>query len=306
LSQRFSRLISHLRLNTIDLSCWTRRDLIEFFKDSFLSLTKSSLSLKLSNQCTQNQSCSANIEFLFSSIIDVTQLKYLINLFEQLIFVRPLIDGQICLVDYLLDRFLIYFHSNQIIFRKYFPLQTLAHLTLCSNETLRSILVDPCQLTNQILINYQNPLLNNPYLSVKHLKFFIDNYQEQWPIMSSFLNRNLDELTLILLDSKCQLSNGRDLSFLLENLSSNCKLNLYLQLQPDGIYSQTDIDLLYQSYQIDFYQQHRAQVNLAFCRNYQFINHCPLIIYTEPFCSSKLFLINNQDILGNCVCQMIF
>lgn len=303
LNEHFSHLISHLRLNTIDLSNWTRRELIEFFKHSFLSFTKSSLSLKLSNQFTQIQTCSANIEFLFSSIIDTCQLKYLINLFEQLIFIRPVIDGNLCLIDYLLERFIIYLNSTKIIFRKYSSTQRLSHITLCSNEILRSIIIDPCQLTNQIFINYQNPLVNQLCLSVKHLKFFIDNFQQQWPIMSGFLNKNSDEFTLIILDNEFQLSDGHYLSTLVNNLSLNCKFNFYFEFQPNQIYSQNDIDLLYQSYQIDFYRQHQANVNLAFCRSYQFMNHCPVIIYTEPFCSSKLFLINNQEILGNCVCR---
>jgi hypothetical protein len=301
LNKRFSNLIKHVRLKTVDLSNWTRREITDFFKNSFHHISSNSLSLKLTNQIFRSNSCSANIEFIFSSLLDTYQLKDLLNHLQQLIFVRPIIDSTICLPDVILESFLIYSFNNKIIFRKTPFQQRFDSIIICSNEMLRTVLIDNSEISNQILINFQNPLIHTIISFVRHLKLYIDHFQQQWNQMSVFISFIHLELTLLICDNKFEYNNVLIFSSLLTNLFDDCHLHFYLQFLPDQRLSRRDIDILYQNFQSNFYIQHQSIVTIAYCRHYLTANACPLIIYTSPFCASKLTLIDNQEMIGTCV-----
>jgi len=294
-------LIKNIRLNTIDLSDWTCKEMIDFFKNSFSHISSYSYSLKLTNRIYHYDSCSANIEFIFSSLMDLNQLKDLLNNLQQLIFIRPIIDPFICLPDIILQLFIIYTFNEKIILKKNFFQQRFDNIMICSNEIMRSLLTDNGEISNQILINFQNPLISTIIPFVRHLKLYIDNYNQQWILMSSLINENISELTILIFDNKFEYYNGQIFSSLLKNLSKTCHLHFYLQFIPNLILTRRDIDTLFQSFQTDFYIQHQSNITISYCRNLQISYDCPLIIYTSPFCASKLTLISNQEMIGICV-----
>jgi hypothetical protein len=293
--------MKNIRLNTIDLSDWTYKEMIEFFKNSFSHISTYSYSLKLTNKISYYDSCSANIEFIFSSLMDLNQLKDLLNNLQQLIFIRPIIDPIICLPDIILQLFIIYTFNEKIVLKKNFSQQRFDNIMICSNEILRSLLTDSGEISNQILINFQNPLINTIIPFIRHLKLYIDNYNQQWILMSSVINENISELTIIIFDNKFEYYNGQIFSSLVKNLSKTCHLHFYLQFIPNFILTRRDIDVLFQSFQTDFYIQHQSNVIITHCRNFQIAYDCPLLIYTSPFCASKLTLISNQEMIGICV-----
>ncbi|CAF0806081.1 unnamed protein product [Rotaria sp. Silwood1] len=300
LNIRFNTLIKNLRLNTIEISTWTRRDIINFFKCCLNYISTYSVSLKLTNKILQYDSCSANIEFIFSSLLDYNQLKYLIMNLQQLIFIRPIIDTTICLPDIILESFIIYSFNDKIIFKKNISQHKIDCIMICSNEILRSLLVDNGGIYNQILINFQNPIIHTIIPFVRHLKLYIDAYNQQWIHMSPLIINTISELTLFIIDNQFEYYNGQLFSSLLQNISNNCHLHFYLQFIPNVIITRRDIDVLAQSFQNDFYIQHQSNVTIAYCRNFQIADDCPLLIYTSPFCASKITLINNQQIIGVC------
>jgi len=301
LNNRFNCLIENIRLNTIDLSNWTHREIIEFFKNLFYHISTYGHSLKLKNQLSYSDSCSANIEFIFSSLIDSYQLKNLLNNLKQLIFIRPIIDSIICLPDIILQTFIIYLFHDKIIFKKQISQKKFDNIMICSNEIMRSLLKDNSRISNQVLIHFQNPLICTIIPFVRHLKLYIDNYNQQWVSMSSLIVETISELTIIIYDNQFEHYNGQIFSSLLDNLTMNCHLHFYLQLIPNFILTRRDVDILFQSFQTDFYIKHQSNITITYCRNYQIGNDCPLIIYTSPFCVSQLTLINNQEMIGNCV-----
>jgi hypothetical protein len=237
--------------------------------------------------------------------MDIHQLKDLLNHLQQLTFIRPIIDSTICLPDIILQSFLIYSFNDKIIFRKTPFQQRFDNLIICSNEMLRTVLTDNVGISNQILINFQNPLIHTIIPFVRHLKLYIDHYQQQWNQMSVWINSIYSELTLLICDNKFEYINALIFNSLLINLTDNCHLHFYLQFLPNQILSRRDIDILYQNFQSNFYSQHQAIVTISYGRNYFTSNDCPLIIYTSPFCSSKLTLINNQEMIGTCVSNLI-
>ncbi len=301
LNNRFNNLIKYLRLKTIDLSNWTRREITDFFKNSLYNLFDYSLSLKLTNKISQSNSCSANIEFIFASLLDIHQLKDLLNHLQQLTFIRPIIDSTICLPDIILQSFFIYSFNDKIIFRKTPFGQSFDNLIISSNEMLRTVLTDNAETSNQILIHFQNPLLQTIIPFVRHLKLYIDDYEQQWNKMSVWLNLGHSEITILICDNKFEYMNALRFNSLLFNLNDDCHLHFYLQFLPNQYLSQRDIDFLYHNFQSNFYIQHQSIVTISYTRSYFTTNDCPIIIYTSPFCAWKLPLINNQQMIGTCV-----
>lgn len=297
LNHRFNSIIKNLHLNTIDLSNLTFREITDLFKKSFFYISTYPHSLKLTNHLSNTNSCSGNIEFIFSSLIDSTQLKYLLNNLEQLIFIRPIINSFICLPDILLQSFIIYSLNDKIIFQKKISRNLSSDVMICSHETIRTLLVD----NYQTFIYYQNPLINQIIPLIEHLKFYIDNYNQQWIFMSSFMNNTISELTIIISDNKFEYYNGEIFSSLLSNLTKTCRLHFYLELIPFGILSREDIHVLSQSFRTEFYSARQLTVTITYSRNHHTMNDLPLIIYTSPFCASKLTLIANQETVGVCV-----
>ena len=300
LNRRFEKLITNFSLKTIDLSNWTRQETIEFFKQSS-SLSLDNPSLQLTNQIPQTNHYSANIELIFSSLLDTTQLKYLIDHLQQLTFVRPVHHADICLPDVILQSFVIYSFDTKIVFRKTHPGQSLGSLIICKNHLIRTILIDCEQISNQILISMDNANLVRILPSVRHLKLYIDNYEEQWYRMSTFLSDTLVELTLLILDEKFEYYDGTILSSLLTNLSLTCRLHFYLQFLCHGNFSRRTMDDLSRSFQSDFYRQHQSDVTIAFGRNYDITREYLILVYTSPFSAWKLPLILNQEVIGTCV-----
>ena len=301
LNNRFNQLIKQVRLKNIDLSNWTRREITDFFKNSLYHVSSFSLSLKLTNQISNSNVCSGNIEFIFSLLLDIHQLRDLLNYLQQLIFIRPIIDSTICLPDIILQSFLVYSFNDKIIFRKTPLEQRFDSVIICSNEMLRTVLTENGQVSNQLLINFQNPLLQTIIPFVRHLKLYIDHYQEQWNEMSVWLNSIDSELTLLICDNKFQYLHALSFGSFLTNLSDHCHLHFYLQFLPDQVVSRRDIDTLHQNFQSNFFIQHHAVVTISYGRSYFTTTDCPLIIYTSPFPSSKLTLTNNQEMIGTCV-----
>ncbi|CAF2746608.1 unnamed protein product [Rotaria sp. Silwood2] len=300
LNVRFNTLIKKLRLNTIEISTWTRRETINFFKNFLNYRSTCYFSLKLTNKILQFDSCSANIEFIFSSLLDPNQLKYLIKNLQQLIFIRPIIDTTLCLPDIILQSFIVHSLNDKIIFKKNVSQHKIDCVMICSNEVMRSLLGDNGGVYNQILINFQNPIIHRILPLVRHLKLYIDAYNQQWIHMSPLIVNTVSELTLFIIDNQFEYYNGLLFSSLLQNISNNCHLHFYLQFIPSVIIARRDIDVLAQSFQNDFYIQHQSNVTIAYCRNFQVANDSPLLIYTSPFCASKITLINNQQIIGVC------
>ncbi|CAF1345661.1 unnamed protein product, partial [Rotaria sordida] len=224
----------------------------------------------------------------------------LIKNLQQLILIRPIIDTTICLPDIILQSFIIYSLNDKIILKKNISHNNINCIMICSNDIMRSLLVDNGGIYNQILINFQNPIIHTIIPFVRHLKLYIDVYNQQWIHMSSLIVNTLSELTILIIDNQFEFYNGQLFSSLLQNISNNCHLHFYLQFIPDIYIMRRDIDTLAQSFQNDFYIQHQSNVTIAYCRNFQVANDCPLLIYTSPFCASKITLINNQQIIGVC------
>lgn len=301
LNHRFDELIGNVCFKTIDLSQWTRGEIIDFFKRSSSYLSDNTLSLKLTNQILQTNIYSANVELIFSSLLDNNQLKYLFNHLQQLIFIRPILHADICLPDVILQSFLIYSFDTKIICRKNLSEQRLDSLIICNNHLLRTVLTDCEQISNQILISIENPDIAQFIPTVRHLKLYIDNYDQQWFRMSAFISEIPLELTLLILDEKFEYYDGGIFSLLLNNLSENCRLHFYLQFLSNQNFSRRNMDDLSRSYQTDFYRQHQANVTITFGRNYETTREYLILVYTSPFSAWKLPLIINQEVIGTCV-----
>ncbi|CAF3325180.1 unnamed protein product [Rotaria socialis] len=300
LNKRFNSLTKQLRLNTVEISAWTCRDITSFFKNVSNYISLHCHSFKLTNQHSRTGSCSANIEFILSTVLDSYQLKCLLKNLQQLIYIRPIIDTAICLPDIILQSFIVHSFVDKIIFRKTFSHDKLDCLMICSNTVMRTLLVDHGGIYNQMLVSYQNPIIQTIISYVKHLKLYIDNYNRQWVYMSPFVVDTLSELTLLIIDDQFEYYHGQLFSSLLSNIADKCHIHFFLQFIPSNLIINYDIDILAQSFQNEFYTQHQANVTIAYCRNFSLGEGFPLLIYTSPFCASKITLINNQNIIGVC------
>lgn len=306
LNHRFDHLISNVCFKTIDFSQWTRGEIIDFLKRSSSYLSHNTLSLKLTNQILQTNIYSANVELIFSSLLDGKQLKYLFNDLQQLIFIRPIVYADICLPDVILQSFLIYSFETKIICRKNLSEQRLNSLIICNNHLLRTVLTDCEQISNQILISIDNPNIDQLIPLVRHLKLYIDNYDQQWYRMCAFISEILSELTILILDEKFEYYDGGIFSSLLSNVSNNCRLHFYLQFLSDQNFSRRNMDDLSRSFQTDFYRQHQSNVTITFGRNYETTREYLILVYTSPFSAWKLPLIINQEMIGTCVSVWFF
>jgi hypothetical protein len=302
LNTRFNSLIKNCCLNMFDLSQCTCQEITNFFKTSFNYISISGRSLKLTNHILNEDSCSANIEFIFSSLMDSYQLKNLLENLQHLVFIRPIIDINICLPDIILQSFIIYSSNDKIIFKKNRSQQRIDNIMICSNHIMRSLLGDNGGLYNQIFVNFQNPVVNAIIPFVRHLKLYIDNHVEQWIQMSSLINNTISELTLLIIDDHFEYYLGQRFSSLLvPNISNNCHLHFYLQTTPNPLLTSTEINLVIQSFHSDFYIQHQSNVTIAYCHDSYISNDWSLAIYTSPFCASEFTIIKNQEIVGTCV-----
>lgn len=300
LNHRFDQLIAKLRFKTIDLSHWTRQEIMDFFKQTS-SLSSKTPSLKLTNQIPHTNQYSANIELIFSSLLDRDQTKDLINHLQQLTFIRPIFHADICLPDVILQSFLIYSFDTKILFRKSHSTQRLDSLTVCHHDLLRTVLTDCEQISNQILISIDNANLGQIIPLVRHLKLYIDNYEQQWHRMSSLISDTLDEFTLVILDENFENYDGAIFSSLLMNLPSTCRLHFYLQFLFHHAFSRRTMDDLSRTFQSQFYREHHADVIITFGRNYDTTREYLVLVYTSPFPAWKLPIIINQEVIGTCV-----
>lgn len=300
-NDRFNNLIKKLRLNTVEISAWTRRDITTFLKNFSSFLSTRCYSLRLWNKNSYDGTCSANIEFIFSSLLDSYQLKSLLNNLEHITFIRPIIDTAICLPDILLQSFIVHSLNDRIIFRKRISLKKIDSIMMCSNEVMRSLLVDNGGIYNQIFVNFQNSINPSILPFIKHLKLYVNSYSQQWIYMLPFIVNTLSELTILIIDNQFEHYNGNVFSSLFQNIGENCHLHFYLQFLPNFFLTNRDVDTLVQSFQNEFYIKHQSNVTIVYSRSFQIFENCPLLIYTSPFCAPKITLINNQQIMGTCV-----
>jgi len=169
---------------------------------------------------------------------------------------------------------------------------------ICSNEVMRSSLVDNGGIYNQILVNFRNPVIHTINHLVRHLKLYIDDYDQQWVHMSPLIVNTISELTLLIIDNQFKYYNGQIFISLLQNISNDCHLHFYLQFIPNLTIPGRDMDTLVQSFQNHFYIQHQSNASISYARNFRRVYDCPLLIYTSPFCASKLTVFDNQEIVG--------
>ncbi|CAF0862409.1 unnamed protein product [Adineta ricciae] len=301
LNHHFGSLVKNVRLNTIDLSSHSRQAILNFFKTSYDSISSFTPSIKFSNHQSQPDSCSANIELVFSLLLDHHRLRYLCQTLQQVILIRPIINTKISLPNTLLQSFLIYSFEDKIIFRKFHYRNRVDCITICDISSLRLALADHGGMYNQILVDCHNPVLHTFLPFVRHLKISIHDYSRQWTHMSQFITNSLEEITVIIIDDRFEDYRGESFSTLFSSLSDTCRLNFYLQFKSRLVLRQTDVDILVQSFRTEFYVQHRSNVIVHFCgawlRN---IHDDTLSIYTDPCCTSTFSWISQGEMIGTC------
>ena len=298
LNNRLNRIIGGLSLRTIDLSHYSRRELTDFMKTAFPFVTKFGGSLTLSNSDPTEGDCSANIEFFFSCLIDPKDLYSRWDQLQKITFVRPIIDSTICLPDIFLRSCLFYPSRDRIILRKAISANRIPAMMLCSLEVLRSSLGNHGGVHDQLLLDYENPIVNSLIPRVEHLILHVDNYEHQWNWMSPLINPALVELTVIVQDDCFEDYSGDQFRLLIDKVSDHCRLQFFLRVCPTRRILQTDLDDLVQSYNALFYTEHQCTVAIAYCRNVRQARNLPLMIYTSPLCISKLALVEHQETVG--------
>lgn len=298
LNHRFNRIIQGLRLRTIDLSHYSRRELTNFMKTAFPLVSKFGDSLTLSNSGPTEDDCSANIEFVFSCWIDPKDLYSHWSQLQKITFVRPIIDSTICLPDLFLRSFLFYPSRDRIILRKGISASRIPAMMLCSLEVLRSSLGNHDGVHDQILLDYENPIVNSLIPRVQHLILHVDNYGRQWNWMSPLINPSLVALTVIVQDDSFEDYPGDQFRLLIDKISDQCRLQFFLRVCPTHRIHQANLDGLVQSYNTLSYTQHQANVTIAYCRHVRQATNLSLMIYTTPLCVSTLALVENQEIVG--------
>ncbi|CAF1178680.1 unnamed protein product [Adineta ricciae] len=302
LNHHFGSLLKNLRLNTIDLSSHSRQEILNFFKTSYDFISCSTPSIKFSNHQSQPDSCSANIELVFSLLLDHHRLRYLCQTLQQIIFIRPIIDTKISLPNTLLQSFLIYSFEDKIIFRKSHYRNRIDCITICDINSLRLALADHGGMYNQILIDCHNPVLHTFLPFVRHLKISIHDYSRQWTYMSQFITNTLEEITVIIVDDRFEDYHGESFSTLFSSLSDTCRLHFYLKFKSSLVLRQTDADILVQSFRTEFYVQHRSNVLIYFCGGWLGNIHDDTVsIFTDPCCTSTFSWISQGEMIGTCL-----
>ena len=298
INHRLDGIVGRAPLHTVDLSHYTRRELTNFMKASLPLVSEFLESFTLSNSDMTEDHCSANIEFVFSSLIDPSDLYSHWNHLQQITFIRPLVDSMICLPDLFLQSFFLYPSRDRIILRKSISTNRIPVLMICSLEVLRSSLVNHGGLYDQVLVGYRNTTVNSLMPRVRHLKFHIDNYEQQWSWMSPLINAALVEFTVILQDNRFTDYYGHMFSSLVEKISVQCRLHFFLRVCSTQLIAHTNMDNLVQSFHSDFYTEHQSNVTIAYSRYALQSSYRPLLIYTSPLCISKLTLVENQEVIG--------
>ena len=297
LNTRFTDIIRS-GVSTIDLSSWTLTETIELFKSASTRLPTNHLSLKLSNRPTCGRSSSAHIEFIFSNLIDGDdQWRFFLQNLHKLTLVRPIIEPRISLPDCLLRTFVVHSFRDRIVFRRAITSKPMASVIICSSDMMRSLLADHGGVYDQILVSYDNPIVDSLIPSVRHVKLYIDCFRAQWPLMQRFIVNTLAELTLVVIDDEYYCTDGYEFSLLFVNLATHCPLHFYLQVTCRRFIFPLYSPEFYQSFQSDFYTQHESHVLITHNGDRDSLDHTRLI-YTSPCCSPVLSLGHLQDVEG--------
>jgi hypothetical protein len=280
--------------------------MIEFMKTTYTYIRDASVSFRLSNRMLHCDDASANIEFMFSLLIEPNDLYCRWNHLQEITLIRPIIDSMICLPDIFLQSFFIYSSVRQIILKKTISYRRIPILTICYWKTLRSLLDNNGGMYEEIMSDFQNSNLSSIIFKVEHLKLFIDDYSTQQASFSTLIRDNLLELTVSIQDEQFQEFDGHLFSRLFVNLSDHCQLRFFMHVHFRRIMTDRDINVLLESYNTSFYKKYQSNVQLRKYRPSCQRNIDSSKIFTLSSCTFRSNIMHIDDAISSLVRRQRF